>query len=134
MIKVSRGNGTQQFSVPGMFDEAGAEAGDYSVDVMHYDIDTDFAYFYKGCPNDECQASHLGYIVKGKATFRMAEGTEEVLEAGDAFAIEPGHNMSVTAGTEFVVFTPIEQAKAQEPIVMANMMKWAAENGIELPG
>jgi mannose-6-phosphate isomerase-like protein (cupin superfamily) len=134
MIKVSRGKGAQQYGIPGMFDEAETEAGTYSVAVMHYDIDIDFADFYKGLPNDECQSSHLGYVVKGKGTFRLTDGTEEVLEAGDAFVIEPGHNLSIVAGTEFVVFTPIAEAKAQEPVVMANTMKWAAEHGIELPG
>jgi hypothetical protein len=64
----------------------------------------------------------------------MADGTEEVFEGGDAYVLKPGHTASVAAGAEFVTFTPIEQAKATKPIVQANMMKYPAEHGIEVPG
>jgi hypothetical protein len=110
-----------------------AELDGYSVDMQRYDIDFDLAFAYQGLPNDQCQASHVGYLIKGQFTVTRAAGSEEVFEAGDAFAITPGHVVSVAAGTEFVVFTPIEEANAQAEVVQANMAKYAAEHGIEAP-
>lgn len=134
MTKVSKANADQHWVVAGMFDAAGAEVEGHSITLQSYDVDFDFAFAYKGMPNDECQASHVGYVVKGRVTFSRADGTEEVVEGGEAFVIEPGHNMAVTAGTEFVAFTPIEQDQSQAPVVMANMMKFAAEHGIDVSG
>ncbi|WP_272927725.1 hypothetical protein [Pseudarthrobacter sp. ATCC 49987] len=38
------------------------------------------------------------------------------------------------AGCEFVAFTPTEEAKQQSAVMMPNIMKFAEEQGIELPG
>ncbi|UKA68642.1 hypothetical protein LFT44_09770 [Arthrobacter sp. FW306-05-C] len=54
-------------------------------------IDMDQALFFKGAPNDQCQAHHVGYVLKGRFGVRLADGSEEIFEAGDAFVIEPGH-------------------------------------------
>ena len=54
-----------------------------------------------------------------------------MFEGGDAFVIEPGHVVSVAAGTEVVVFTPIEEANRPGEVVQANMAKYAQEHGIE---
>ena len=132
MAKVSKANADQHWSVPGMMDAVESEVDGYSIEIESWDVDMDFAFTFKGLPNDQCTASHVGYIIKGKITIGMADGTEEVFEAGDAIVLQPGHVASVTAGSEFVMFTPIEEAKATAPVVQANMMKWAAEHGIEV--
>ena len=44
---------------------------------------------------------------------RMADGTEEVLEGGDAIVLGLGHTWAVSADTEFVVVTPIEEYSPQ---------------------
>lgn len=75
-----------------------------------------------------------GYVVTGKLILTLADGTEEVLEGGDAVVIEPGHTAAVTAGSEFVTYTPIDEARAMNPIVEANMMKFAQEQGIDVEG
>lgn len=74
----------------------------------------------------------MGYVLKGKFGVRRADGVEEIFEAGDAFVLEPGHTPFVFAGTEYVTFTPAEEAKQQAAVMMPNAMKWAEENGIEL--
>jgi len=38
------------------------------------------------------------------------------------------------AGCEYVAFTPTEESKAVEAVVMPNMMKYAEEHGLQLPG
>ena len=131
MAKTSMAAAADRMSIPGMGDFVQAEVDGYSVDMQSYDVDFDMAFAYQGLPNDQCQASHVGYVIKGKFTVTGAEGSEEVFEGGDAFVIEPGHVVSVAAGTDFVVFTPIEEANAQAEVVQANMAKYAQERGIE---
>lgn len=47
--------------------------------------DMDQAPFFKGAPEDLCQANHLGYVITGKFGVRRGDGVEEIFEAGDAF-------------------------------------------------
>ena len=62
--------------------------------------DLDAAFLFKGALNDQCQAPHMGYVLKGKYGMRIADGVEEVFEAGDAFFIGPGHTPIIFAGCE----------------------------------
>lgn len=133
MTKVSKATAAQHWNVEGKFDSAVAEVGGYSIEILSCDVNFDLAFAYKGLPNDQCQASHVGYVVKGKFTVRMADGTERVLEGGEAFVIEPGHVVSAAALSEYVLFTPIGEARTQAAVVQANMMKYAAEHyGVEV--
>jgi hypothetical protein len=134
MPKVSKTTAATQVSVPGWMDAAMADVDGYSVEIERYDgPDMDFAFAYKGLPNDQCQAHHVAYILNGKITVKMADGSEEVFEAGDAVVMKPGHIPTVASGTEYVMFTPAEEANAMAPVVQANMAKYMQEHGIELP-
>ncbi len=134
MPKVSKTTATTRMSIPGLIDAAMAEVDGYSVEIERYDgPDIDYAFAYKGLPNDQCQAHHVGYILTGKITLKMADGTEEVFEAGDAVVIKPGHTPSMASGTEYVFFTPAEEADAMASVVEANMMTYMHEQGIEMP-
>ena len=64
---------------------------------------------------------------------RIADGVEEIFEAGDAFVIEPGHTPIAFAGSEYVAFTPTEEARQETAVMMPNVIKYAEEHGIELP-
>jgi hypothetical protein len=134
MPKVSKATASSHQGFPGYVDAYEGEIGDWTVSIESNLIDMDQAPFFKGAPNDQCQASHLGYVLKGKFAVRRGDGVEEIFEAGDAFVIEPGHTPIVFAGCEFVAFTPTEEAKQQTAVMMPNVMKFAAEQGIELPG
>jgi hypothetical protein len=134
MSKISKTTAANRTSVPGMMDTIQAELDGWSIDLQSWDVDMDFAVAFKGLPNDMCPASHVGYVIKGSVTMRMADGSEDVYEAGDAYVLPPGHIPSVAAGSEFVTFTPIEEAKAMEAVVQQNMMQYAAEQGIDVSG
>ena len=135
MSKVSKATASTRWTLPGLMDAATAELDGYSIEMESWSVDMDFAFAYKGLPNDQCQANHLGYVLKGKVTIRTADGTEEVFEAGDAYVITPGHVPAVAAGTEFVTFTPITEAsQAANQVVQMNMIKYAQEHGIAVPG
>jgi class 3 adenylate cyclase len=45
---------------------------------------------------DSCQFHHTGVAISGASTFRMDDGTEVVVSAGDVFDIPPGHDNWVT--------------------------------------
>jgi quercetin dioxygenase-like cupin family protein len=71
-------------------------------------------------PDDRCQCPHWGYVLKGKLTFRFAD-REEVFAAGDAFYLPPGHIPLADAGSEIVQFSPTEELKATDAVMMRNM-------------
>jgi quercetin dioxygenase-like cupin family protein len=52
---------------------------------------------------------------------------DEVIEAGEAFVMPPGHVPEADAGTSFVMFSPADQLAATEAAIMAGMQ--AAHDG-----
>lgn len=134
MAKVSKATATSHQGFPGYVDAYEQEIGDWTVSIESNFIDMDEAPFFKGAPNDQCQANHLGYVLKGKFGIRRSDGVEEIFEAGDAFIIEPGHIPIMFAGCEFVAFTPAKEAQEQSAVMMPNIVKFAQDHGIELPG
>ena len=133
MPKVSKATASSHLVFPGYVDEYEQEVGDWTVTLANTLTDIDLAPFFKGAPDDLCQASHMGYVLKGKFGVRSADGVEELYEAGDAFVLAPGHTPIQFAGSEYVAFTPTEEARQQTAVMMPNVMKFAEEHGIELP-
>ncbi len=133
MPKFSKATAKHQ-GFPGFMDAYEQVVGDWTVDVETSFVDMDQARLFKGAPDDLCQAHHMGYVLKGKFGIRKADGTEETYEAGDAFVLEPGHTPIVYAGLEYVAFTPTEEAKQQMAYMMPNIVEYAKEQGVELPG
>jgi hypothetical protein len=83
--------------------------------------DFDATPLMKGLPDDRCQCPHWGYVIKGGATFRYAD-REEVFEAGDAFYTPPGHiPVKHEPGTEVVIFSPAEELRKVEAVMMKNL-------------
>jgi mannose-6-phosphate isomerase-like protein (cupin superfamily) len=60
-------------------------------------------------PGGACQEQHWGYIVKGSVTLHYTDGTSEMLSAGQAYYIRPGHNAHVDEDVELVEFTRADQ-------------------------
>lgn len=133
MPKVSKATASSHLVFPGFADDYEEEIGDWTVTLSSTLADLDLAPFFKGGPNDQCPASHIGYVLKGKFGVRRADGVEEIYEAGDAFVLEPGHTPIQFAESEYVAFTPTEEARQQTAVMMPNAVKFAEEHGIELP-
>lgn len=108
-------------------------ADGWSISITTYSADVDRAFSYQGLPNDQCQATHLGYVVKGKMVVRKADGSEEDFKAGDAFIIEPGHTEVGYAGLEVVEFVPLEDVAHQSAVVASNVQKYLEDRGMEVP-
>ncbi len=64
--------------------------------------------------------SALGLCVKGRLTVRYGDH-EEVIEAGDAFYMSPGHAPEAEAGTEFVQFSPAKELAETEAAIAKSM-------------
>jgi AraC-like ligand binding domain len=92
----------------------------YTVNFTAFAADIDGTPLLKGLPDDSCQCPHWGYVVKGRLTFRFAD-REEILEAGDAFYLPPGHIPVVDAGTEIVQFSPAAELRVTEETMTRNM-------------
>jgi hypothetical protein len=58
----------------------------------------DFAPLFRGLPDDGCQCSHWGIVMKGRLTITYADG-QDVVEEGEAYYLSPGHTPAATPGT-----------------------------------
>lgn len=94
--------------------------GGYTVGFETYTADIDLAPFFKDLPDDRCQCAHWGYVIKGKVTFKSADG-EETFETGDAYYAPPGHTPVLYAGTEVVEFSPTAELRRTMEVVAKNM-------------
>jgi hypothetical protein len=50
------------------------------------------------------------------------------------FTGAPDGECQACAGGEFVAFTPTDEARDQAAVMMPNLLRFAQEHGIELPG
>ena len=97
-----------------------AELDGYTVAFEAYSADADMSPLFVGLPDDRCQCSHWGYVIKGRLTYKTAGGIEE-FNAGDAYYVGPGHIPVLSAGTEVVEFSPAEALNETLAVVEKNM-------------
>lgn len=57
-----------------------------------------------------CPTAHWGYVLTGRARVRYEDG-EELLEAGQAYYLRPGHTIEVLEDSEVVEFSPVAPAQ-----------------------
>ena len=125
MAKVSKESATQGGDYGPVLDRS-EDLDGYTVGFTTFREDFDTTPLLKGLPDDRCQCPHWGYVVSGKVTFRYAD-REEVFEAGDAFYTPPGHVPALQeAGTELVMFSPAEELRKTEAVMMKNMQAMQA--------
>jgi quercetin dioxygenase-like cupin family protein len=52
---------------------------------------------------DSCEVRHIGYVLEGRMTVRMNDGTEASVGPGDAFHMPPGHDAWVDGEDDCVI-------------------------------
>jgi len=104
----------------GVAEDRSEEFEGYTVNFVSIRQEMDLAPMFKGLPGDRCSCPHWGYVFRGRLTLSFAD-REEVYEAGDAFYIPPGHTPKSDADTEFVQFSPTEELRPTEAVIMKNM-------------
>jgi hypothetical protein len=120
MPKASKSTASETVEMEGYEGHIENFEGGYTVAFEKYTEDADLAPYFKGLPNDECQAAHWGYVIKGKLTFKSASG-DETFETGDAYYVGPGHTPILYAGTEVVEFSPSKELHETLEVVGKNM-------------
>jgi hypothetical protein len=120
MPKVSRATASDSMEVEGYEGHYENFDGGYTVAFETYTADSDLAELFKGLPDDRCQCEHWGYVIKGKVSFKTADG-EETFEAGDAYYMPAGHTPVLYAGTEIVEFSPTKELQQTMDVVSKNM-------------
>ena len=96
------------------------ELGDFTVGVEAFPIGSDPSPLFVGLPDDRCQCPHWGYLFSGEVTVNYADHSE-VIRAGDAYYIRPGHLTVIADGTEGVEFSPTVEFQKTSAVVGANM-------------
>jgi hypothetical protein len=96
------------------------EWADIHVGFETYHEDFDVAPLLKGLPDDMCQCPHYGYVMKGRMRVKYADGREEVVNAGDAYYMAPGHAPIMEAGTEIVEFSPKDEFRKTMEVAERN--------------
>lgn len=109
------GPGTTMRGLPGL--------GGMTVAYNEIPAGTDFTPLFQGLKNNSCHCPHWGYVVDGALLIKYDNGTEETLNAGDAFYLPPGHTAIVTKDLKFLDFSPEKELNE----VMAHVAKKMAE-------
>jgi len=120
MPKASKETASESLQVEGYEGHFENFEGGYTVGFETYTQDADLSPFFDGLPDNRCQCEHWGYVIKGKVSFKTADG-EETFETGDAYYASPGHTPVLFAGTEIVEFSPTEELQRTIEVVTKNM-------------
>ena len=87
----------------------------------------DASSMLKGLPGDRCQARHWGYLISGRLRVDYGDRTE-VVAAGQAYYLEPGHLITFEEDSEAVEFTPTEELELTLATVRANALAQAQQD------
>lgn len=120
MPKASKATATDSMTLDGYEGHFENFEGGYTVGFETYSADADLTPLFVGLPDDRCQCAHWGYVVKGKVTFKTADG-DETFHSGDAYYVGPGHTPVLYAGTEVIEFSPTERLQQMLEVVEKNM-------------
>jgi cupin domain len=117
MAKASREN-TGKTADYGVAIDRSSELGGYTVNFVTITKTHDLGPVLASLPGGNCSCPHWGYVITGRLTVRY-DDHEEILQAGDAFYMPPGHAPEADEGTELIQFSPTEQLAAVEAAVAA---------------
>ena len=96
------------------------EWGDMNFAFESFPAGTDTEPIFKGLPDDRCQCPHWGYVIKGRLRVRYKDH-DEVINAGDAYYLQPGHLPYFEEDTEVVEFSPLGEYQETLEVVGRNI-------------
>ena len=103
----------------GVAEDRAEDLGGYTVDFVTIHQTHDLVQALSGLPGGQCHCPHWGYVFKGQITITYGD-REEVVGAGEAFYMTPGHVPAAIAGTQLIQFSPTDELRTtQEAIVKA---------------
>jgi len=122
MAKASSATADKVVNLP-MAEDRSSELDGYTVDFVTITVTHDLAAALATMPDGRCPCPHWGYVFEGRLVVRYADGSQDVIEAGDAFFMRPGHVPAADAGTRFVQFSPAEELAAVHAAMAASMQR-----------
>ena len=76
---------------------------------------------FAGLPDDRCQCPHWGYLIKGSFRVSYRGEPDEIVRAGDAYHLRPGHFVQTLEPVELVELSPVHQHDETMAAVARNM-------------
>lgn len=76
---------------------------------------------FKGLPDDRCQCDHWGYLFSGSFRVIYLDGSEEIVHAGEAYHLRPGHFLQTLEPVELIEFSPVEEHDRTMAVLARNM-------------
>jgi len=76
--------------LPG-FEGRWTESGDWHFAYQKAAAGTNLDRMLAGLPDQACPVEHWGYVFSGRLQVRYVDGSDEIVEAGEAFHTAPGH-------------------------------------------
>lgn len=104
----------------GVAEDRGEDLGGYTVDWVTIHQTHDLVQALSGLPGGQCHCPHWGYVFKGQITISYGD-REEVIGAGEAFYMPPGHVPAAIEGTELIQFSPTAELQATQQAVFEAM-------------
>src|SRR6516164_1504531 len=104
----------------GLAEEWTQDVEGYTINFVNIREGHDLAPMLAGLPGGNCSCPHWGYLLEGRITVRY-DDHEEVIEAGDAFYMPPGHAPEAEAGTELIQISPARELATVEEALMKLM-------------
>lgn len=124
MAKVSKDTTEKVVEFP-VAEDRSSDLEGYTVNFVSIREGHDLAPMLAALPDGNCKCPHWGYVFTGRLTITYGD-QKEVVEAGDAFYMPPGHTPAADSGTEFVMFSPTDELAATDAAIKEGMQ--AAQN------
>ena len=91
-----------------------------NVAVEGFPAGMDTIPLFKGLPDDRCKCPRWGYLFKGRMRVKYAD-REEVITAGEAYYLPPGHNVVIEDDCESLEFSPKGEYQETMEVAVRNM-------------
>jgi hypothetical protein len=105
MSTFTRDNTDVSFEQEGIGQQRSGEAGGMVVALEAWKAGFDTTEMFADLPDGACQEPHWGYVIGGAFEIRYADGRTEKVGAGEAYHIEPGHNIRIVEDIDLVEFS-----------------------------
>jgi hypothetical protein len=87
------------------------EYGDMAIRHATVPPGTDMTPVLQGLPGDRCTSPHWGIVLDGSIEMTHADGTTEVVRAGDVYYWPVGHTGFTADGVVFIEVGPVAQMR-----------------------
>ena len=64
---------------------------------------------FRGLPDDRCQCDHWGYLFKGSFQVTYKDAPTEIVRAGEAYHLRPGHFLQTLEPVELLELSPVAE-------------------------